>query len=264
MIGDESLNEDDDVEEGAPAWMATFSDLATLLLTFFVLLLSFANMDIQNFRTALGSVKEAFGVQFDAVGEFEARATTPVELSPKMSQTTLKPDTLDYKAVALSSVKAFVKSKGMNRQIEVFGTPRGIVLRMKDILLFETGSNEVQESGKPMLDMIAELFSMFDGQLDILGHTDNKPIRTSRFPSNWELSTGRAVSAMRYITDVRNADVQRVRIGGYAHMRPIASNETEDGRATNRRVEFMFEYPEADKAGSRMFRIPLGGGSPRP
>lgn len=228
-------------EEGAPAWMATFSDMATLLLTFFVLLLSFANMDVENFRVALGSVKEALGVQFEVEGKFEAMSTTPVELAPVPASPEIeRPGTIE--AIAAELVRKYVKKKNMQDQVTVTASARGVILRLKDVVLFDTGSDDLTELGKPVLNMIAELFSRFDGQLAIEGHTDNRPISNVRFPSNWELSAGRAASVLRYLTSEQHVELKRTHIAGYADVQPLATNDTPDGRAKNRRVEFVFEH----------------------
>lgn len=228
--------------EGAPAWMATFSDMATLMLCFFVLLLSFANMDVQNFRTALGSVKEAFGVQFKTRGNIEAMATSPVELSDVQSAATLY-ETTAVDAESIAIVEEFVRDQGLEDVLEVEGDARGVIVRAKDRVLFDSGSATLRDEGVPVLLSLSDLFRSFQGTLAIEGHTDNRPISNAQFPSNWELSGGRAAAALRYmISDGLDSD--RAKIAGYADLRPVAANDDEQGRAHNRRVEFVFEYDE--------------------
>ncbi len=248
-------------EEGAPPWMATFSDMATLLLTFFVLLLSFANMDVQNFRVALGSVKEAFGVQFKVYGDIEAMSTTPVELSDTQSSPYIV-DPGSLMAEALSEVQKYVSERGMRDKVAVIGTPRGIVLRMKDVVLFDVGSADLKEKGKPALDVIADLFERFDGTMAVEGHTDNRPISTSRYPSNWELSTARSTAVLRYLTVDKKLDTKRLGVAGYADVRPVLPNDSADHRAKNRRVEFVFDYEtkvtdDGQAKKMPMFKIPF-------
>ncbi len=232
--------------EGAPAWMATFSDMATLMLCFFVLLLSFANMDIQNFRTALGSVKEAFGVQFKVRGTFQAMSTSPVELSPKVSGSTLVELTaVDPESLAI--VEEFIRSKGLEDALEVDGEARGVIVRAKEAMLFDSGSADLKDGAVPMLRAMSELFGEFSGTLAIEGHTDNRPISTLQFPSNWELSGARAAAVLRYML-ADGTDIELVHIAGYADTRPVMSNATTEGRARNRRVEFVFEYDKEHAA----------------
>ncbi len=231
--------EQEEVDEGAPPWMATFSDMATLLLTFFVLLLSFANMDVENFRVALGSVKEAFGVQVHTRGNIEGMTTSPVELSTVQSLPWIqKPPDVDKDTAAVAE---YIKKKGLEEKIDVVGTARGIVLRIKDVVLFGVGSDELSEGAAPVLEAVGGVFAAFDGDMTVEGHTDNVPIASGRFPSNWELSTARAISVMRELTGKNSVAASRVRVAGYADSKPIASNDSVDGRSKNRRVEFLFE-----------------------
>ena len=257
--------DEEEVVEGAPPWMATFSDMATLLLTFFVLLLSFANMDVENFRVALGSVKEAFGVQVQTRGNIEGMTTSPVELSTVQSLPWIeKPPDVDKDTAAVAE---YIKKKGLEKKIDVVATPRGIVLRIKDVVLFDVGSDELSEGADPVLKAVGEVFAAFKGDMTVEGHTDNVPIASGRFPSNWELSTARAISVMKELTSTDSIAASRVRVAGYADSKPIASNNNAAGRSKNRRVEFLFERGpgEADskgekkKRGSRpsAFRLPF-------
>jgi len=239
----EELTRDTESEEsgGSPAWMAPFSDITTLLLTFFVLLLSFANLDVANFRIALGSVRQAFGVQVKVDGAFEGLTTSPVELSDELSTSELEPETAPQLDSQVETVRQYVLLQGLDEKVEVVGTPRGITLRIKNVLLFDTGSDRLKSKAYDVLQLVVDLFGRFDGRLLIEGHTDNRPIRSARFPSNWELSTARSTAVLRYLRAQPGMDVTRVGVAGYAHIRPIAPNDGEADRAKNRRVEFVFE-----------------------
>lgn len=265
-------------EEGAPAWMATFSDLATLLLTFFVLLLSFANMDIQSFHEVLGSVKQALGVKAAEPGMIEATASKPVVIDSEGS-TQLA---LDTKAGILATqMQGKLEEAGMEGEVEIEASPRGLVLRIKDRVLFAVGSDELQPGAGKLLEVVADLAREFEQDIAIEGHTDDRPIRTSRFPSNWELSTARATSVLRDM-ERRGIDITRMGVAGYAETRPVAPNDTSEGRQRNRRVEFIFlsreEYsgdkkktapgaPEANdptKQGTPSILAPAADGAPAP
>ncbi|MEM9695509.1 MAG: OmpA family protein [Myxococcota bacterium] len=239
----------EEVEEGAPAWMATFSDLATLLLTFFVLLLSFANMDVKNFRTAMGSVKDALGVTFTNPGDFEGRSTTPIEISTVQAIPTLSIHEAHQIAKAAEEVvKRIVKERGLEEEVEVEGTEKGVILRTRDSVLFEPGSDVVQPRGYEALKLVGDLMQSFRGDLEIQGHTDNVPISTARFRSNWELSSARATSVLRHLNEEHALEEKRMHVAGYAATRPIAPLNTSAGRARNRRVEFVFELPVGEAA----------------
>ncbi|MCA9623211.1 MAG: OmpA family protein [Myxococcales bacterium] len=233
--------QDGDDGGGAPAWMATFSDLATLLLTFFVLLLSFANMDIQNFKTAMGSVKEAMGVQFKVDADFESLATSILELSPIQSGDHITVE--EFAELAAKRVRAYVEEQGLSDQIAVDAGAQGVVLRTRDTLFFDSASADVRPESSPTLNLVADLFGKFDGDLSVQGHTDSIPIHSSRFPSNWELSTARATAVMRALTEQRGLPVRRVHVAGYADTRPVVEGDDLEARTKNRRVEFLFMFP---------------------
>ena len=228
-------------DEGAPAWMATFSDLATLLLTFFVLMLSFANMDIQNFKTAMGSVKEAMGVQFKISGEFESLATDILELSPVQSGPHIAIE--EFAELAAARVKRYVEEEGLQDQVDVRATPRGVVIHANDNVFFGVGSADMRDHDSPVMALVANVFGKFDGDLSVQGHTDSVPIKSGRYPSNWELSTSRAISVMRHLTERRGIPRERIHVAGYADTRPVLEGDSLEARTKNRRGEFRFMFP---------------------
>jgi chemotaxis protein MotB len=231
-------------EEGAPGWMCTFADMSNLLLTFFVLLLSFANTDAQKFREMLGSVQDAFGVQKETWGDYMEKSTEAIDFSiqnrqgREESEKRQSPMSMDQ---ALSIVQALFE--GMEAQVEVLKDEAGVTVRVDGKLLFTTGSAELKPQAASVLNPISGLLEKYTFDLYILGHTDSVPIETRVYPSNWELSGARAAAALRYLSQ-RGADPQRLVAVGFADSRPIAPNNTPEGRARNRRVEFLFKDPE--------------------
>jgi chemotaxis protein MotB len=238
---------EDEVEAGAPLWMATYSDLATLLLTFFVLMLSFANMDVVNFQVALGSIRKAMGVQYEVKGRFEAQNTTPIEFAPRQSHN--KIEMMDVVRKAEKQVTRAVKKAGKSKAVDVKGTPRGLVVRMRDAVLFDRGRAELKPGGREALKIIEEIFAAFGGQMTIEGHTDDVPIYSTEFKSNWELSAARSIAVLRYFTGELEIGQERMQIAGYADTRPLVPNTSESGRTRNRRVEFLFQYPHMTSDG---------------
>ena len=235
------------VKKGLPPWMGTFADMCTLLLTFFVLLLTFANMDVKKFQDMLGSVKNAFGVQFQDVGKYQ-----PVlpEVKPQPSRTRMIQPTMPEpsiqearnaaEAAAMADrVRNLVNAVGLGNAVEIKSGPRGVRMRVKGQLLFEPGSANVRKSAKTLLANVVKVMNKYNFYLTVEGHSDNQPIRTERFPSNWELSAARASSVLRSLVSM-GVPPRRVSAVGYASNYPIASNSNEDGRNKNRRVEFVF------------------------
>lgn len=145
-----------------------------------------------------------------------------------------------------------IKDAGLDGRVSVNrqGKKR-VVTRLMDSVLFDVGKAEIKEEVKPVLARIAGILSKYDKTIEYIhieGHTDTLPISTEQFPSNWELSTGRAGSVVRYLIGETTIKDEKFSSAGYGEFRPIADNTTEEGRALNRRVEFSIELKESDAA----------------
>ncbi|MCB2185958.1 MAG: OmpA family protein [Deltaproteobacteria bacterium] len=234
------------IKKGLPPWMATFSDMCTLLLTFFVLLLTFANLDLQKFKDTLGSVRMAFGVQMEQVGQFQAiQANKPAESTPYRYQTmpnASMDDTARQEALAeemASQVRTMVNDAKLGDQVEISSGPDGVRMRVKGQLLFDAAQADVRQRAERLLKGVAEVMRRYQFYLTLEGHTDSVPIKTSQFPSNWELSASRAAAVLRTLVSL-GVPADRMAAVGYADNYPIASNSSDGGRGKNRRVEFVF------------------------
>lgn len=231
-------------EEGAPAWMATFADMVSLLLTFFILLLSFANMDIVKFREMMGSMKEAFGYQKEFHGNYnpELLVVDPPESAKRQAQKSKgdghsEEPQMDLRL--LKQIQRVIAEQKIEESVQADASNRGVVIRVRDQLMFKAGSDRLLPPAYVFLDEVSKLIGRFPYRVLIEGHTDNSPIRTRRFPSNWELSVARAIAVMRYLAEVGGIEHTRLGTAGYADTRPIESNDTAEGRMSNRRVEFV-------------------------
>ncbi len=239
----------EEVEEGAPMWMATFADMSTLLLTFFVLLLSFANMDAQKFREMLGSVKDAFGVQKQTPGDYMQRSSNPLDFSileqEQKSEGEGAASSRGEGSLSMDQAMSVMQAmfEDLGEGVEVVMGEEGVTVRVDGKLLFPSGAAEVRPEGLPVLDRVATLMHKYTFDLYIVGHTDSVPIQTPQFPSNWELSAARATASLRYLLQ-RGAEGERLVAVGFADSRPLADNTTPEGRARNRRVEFLFKNPD--------------------
>ncbi|NOY52949.1 MAG: OmpA family protein [Deltaproteobacteria bacterium] len=228
-----------DCEPGLPGWLATFSDMMTLLLTFFVLLLSMSSMDQQRIKEAIGSLQGSLGVlQGGTKTEINVR-----ELIPSLEIV----EVARRKLIAqnFNEVRKWLTKLKMEEKVRAGLTKDGIRLHIDSRLLFRVGGAEINPEAIPVLDKIAEVLRSNRAVVQIEGHTDNVPIHTARYPSNWELSTARAVNVLRYFVEKEKIDPARFSAVGYGAMRPIASNDTPEGRATNRRVMLLLKYPKA-------------------
>jgi outer membrane protein OmpA-like peptidoglycan-associated protein len=150
---------------------------------------------------------------------------------------------MDFVKKVEKQVSKAVRKAGKSKAVDVKGTPRGLVVRMRDAVLFDGGRAELKPGGREALQIIEELFVAFQGQMTIEGHTDDVPIRSLEFKSNWELSAARSIAVLRHFTDELKIGQERMQIAGYADTRPLNPNTSEDGRRRNRRVEFLFQYP---------------------
>lgn len=260
---------------GAPAWMATFADLMSLLMCFFVLLLSFSEMDVLKFKQLAGSMQEAFGVQRDIktkeipkgtsviAKEFSPGKPIPTKIKIMRQQTTDRPkrnikftDSTSMNNKAREEIKkelekevakkteesvkritAALKKEIKQGTIEVVGKNQEIVIRISEKGSFPSGSATLNKSFDKIMKKISFLVKSTPGDVIISGHTDNIPIYTYLFRSNWELSSSRAVSVLKAIIKNQKIKPQRLSVQGHADTIPLASNKTAAGRAKNRRVE---------------------------
>lgn len=227
-------------KEGAPPWIVTFADLTTLMLTFFVLMLSFANMDIVKFQEAMGSAQEAFGVTRNEQGQFQAveRAGTIAEMLGT------KKKSMDKAARERKSVAELVYDAayrtGLMRNVQIFyGNNGEMSVKVDGSVMFSPGSAILNTKVEPFLEGIAKIMLSYNFNLFIEGHTDNLPIKTKEFPSNWELSTVRATTVLRKLA-AAGVPQDRLAAVGFADRRPLRDNNTAENRAYNRRVEFRF------------------------
>ncbi|KPQ25048.1 MAG: chemotaxis protein MotB [Halomonas sp. HL-48] len=200
-------------------WLTSYLDVLTLLLTLFVLLLSLAPPG-GNDEGAAGSVAE---VSPGAIEDLPL-ATLAAGIQPRHSGLQPRFDGISIPGVDVSQGQ------------------EGVTLRINDSLLFDSGRARLTEQGRDLVGSLVDVLNAFEGQVSVEGHTDNVPISTSRFPSNWELSSARAIAVVRHLESL-GLNVSRMRAVGYADTQPMESNATSPGRAANRRVELLLRQP---------------------
>ncbi len=224
---------------GAPAWMATFADMMSLLLTFFILLLSFAEMDIVKFKDAMGSINQALGFMPENTGLFKQDSSPIDHQNPKSVPipTIIAVTTNDR---IIEELEQLISEMGLEDDVEVEDSSRGVILKVQGKMFFNRGTAELKPESNEVLNRIAGLMKKFPNNVSIEGHTDNVPMRGGRYSSNWELSTARAFSALTYLQDHSDVDIKKLHIAGFGSTHPVASNDTSEGRSKNRRVEFVF------------------------
>lgn len=225
---------------GSPGWMTTFSDLMTLLLTFFILLYSFSTLDaimFKNVANALQSVLQ--GESRPSIFPNEISTDQIITLD-NINIPNEDIETIDNELNELYNyVKNYVVEENLDKDISVKTNVRGVIIDINEKVLFDSGSDVLKEESKFILEKLSNLINEFDNELIIEGHTDNNPINTVEFNSNWELSVIRAVNVVRYFTEVKGISTNRISASGYGEYKPIQSNATEIGRMYNRRVNIL-------------------------
>ena len=228
-------------DEGIPPWMATFADMVTLLLCFFVLLLSFTNQDITNFRVLMGSIQEALGVQY----EDSAALSTPY------ADTTFKEreSVRDNRQIVELGVllKKAIRAKDLTHMAKVSTDKSGVMLRLNSQVVFAKGSVELTPEAKQALQMVIESMEKTDFNLVIRGHTDGETPESTLYSSNWDLSAARAARCLRYILEHSDIPAVRMKAVGYAGSKPLLPSTSEENRSANRRVEFFYLPPGRSK-----------------
>lgn len=268
-----------DTEIAIPKWLPTFADMMTLLMCFFVLLLTFAEMDIKRYEQIAGSMSEAFGVQRRIVAESVPMGTsvialefspgvprpTPIsepyqqddalpELAPEVAADEATPD-LELTEQMKRNVEAQIRATQADAaalaekltaeiasgEVEIETSGRRIVVRIRERGSFASGSAELKPEYQALMRQFRDVLAAQEGAVEVQGHTDDVPIATARFRSNWELSSARAVSVAEPLLEGGVLDPRRLSVTGFADARPLVANDSADARARNRRVEIVID-----------------------
>jgi len=227
-------------KKGAPMWLVTFADMVTLLLCFFVLLLSFANTDAIKFKEVLGSMKDAFGVQKERLelGK-QGGMELPIKLESTPSKSELEKDQL------VNLLKTMVREEGIDKNAMIALARSGVKMEIMETAgnaMFKPGGTELLDSSKRVLRKLIPIMREISYyKVTVEGHSDNVPLRSGLYPSNWELSSARAGSVVRFFIEEGNLDPKRFTAAGHADTQPLVDNDTPDNRSKNRRVSIVYE-----------------------
>lgn len=260
----------DDVKviKGAPLWMATFADMMALLMAFFVLLFASSELEVDKFRQVAGSLRDAFGnaPEDRRAGVIEILGARRTEGGPVVDQQPLDPPAVtaelppaldpleaerieqqareerEERAAALRGALAdAIREEVGGSGVQVDQDGDKVVIRFPNKIAFPSGQGELTETFLATIDKLTPVLRETAGDITVAGHTDNVPISGGQFSSNWELSAARAANVVERITTAGGIAAPRVSIRGYADSRPMAPNDTEEGRARNRRVEISIQ-----------------------
>jgi len=244
-------------EGGGEAWRTTFNDLMTLLMVFFVLIFAMSSIDLKKSTGLIGSLQSGLGA-FEAGKRVDL---TVIDVKPSTQEmentvnnhreiyhdllTNLKENTEsvynDEKIDNLTSdrPKKYLHALELLPGVETSYTDHGIYITLKEHILFHSGKADIHPNGIPVLNKIIDVVRPTKFKIRIEGHTDNVPIHTKQYPSNWELSIDRAVHVLKFFIQFGNISPKRLSAVGYGEVKPLVDNESAEHQATNRRVEIV-------------------------
>lgn len=260
------------------SWLIPYADILTLLLALFIVLFAASEVNSQKFQEISDSFNQELqggtGIldQQSAVETFEetSKLAEPNDADPTEGEATTPPEeeddkiemtaeeieqlalAEDYKELAAiqDKVKAYIAERDMEDKLEAELTSKGLVLKIKDGVLYRSGSADISEESQKIAEEIGKMLVTDPPRsIFIEGHTDNIPSTSSEFPSNWELSSARAINFMKILLENDDLDPRKFSATGFAEHQPIAANDTAEGRAENRRVEVLislYSHEETD------------------
>lgn len=229
-------------EENGEAWLLPYSDLMTLLLALFIALFAISQTD----QTKVQQMAQAFSSAFNMGGPsfFNAMGPSASPQREMMSAEDQGNAAYIQENQTLEDMKKqmdeYIKQNNLQEDLSTQMEEEGLMIRIKERALFPSGSAELVAESQRIGPLVAGLLASIPERVLISGHTDNDPINTAQFPSNWELSSTRALTFMKYLLSLNSTlKPQRFSAIGYGEYRPIASNDTEEGKQKNRRVEIL-------------------------
>lgn len=244
---------------GAPEWMTTYSDMVTLLLTFFIMLFSMATIDKNKFTDIAKSLSNSLMnlstgesildssgksiITVDFVNPSDKNLPEQkekyIESAEEMvidAQRQIHNMEMD---IAKDEIRQAADAQGIGEKVEIVEEKDYILVRLESEVFFDSGSADIRPGGFLVLQQFAEILRNIDNEILVSGHTDNVPINTPLYKSNWELSTARATTVVRYFTETLGLDPMKFTATGNGEFRPIEDNNTAEGRQRNRRIEIM-------------------------
>ena len=252
-------------DAGGAYWMDTYGDLVTLLLTFFVLLFAFSNIDAAKWEALVGSFTGISVMSIDPLSP-DVAIQRPIEnFGPKgnvydndtaaqeEADEAAADEEIDLIKVSIAKMyalyehmKAFVEGHDIDAEVVLIADEYSVKMVFNDMIFFETAKADLLQESLPILDQVVDLFIQLEQEglyetLRIEGHCDKRPINTSKYPSNWELSADRALQVCSYFRQTSLLDPSKLMFAGFGAERPLIDEETPEAYARNRRVEFHAE-----------------------
>lgn len=233
-------------EGGSASWMTTFSDLMSLLLTFFILLFSMSNVSGDKFNQVAYSLSNSLlgggdGIMDGVIVPFEDENTGTNETAVPVRE--LDTMGMDPELIEMyNRVINFVEQNGIEDKVLISADPNGVYVNVSNAILFGKESASISREGRSVLKSVGKLLNQLDNKVVIEGHTDNIPNAYGQYATNWELSVSRAVAVLRYLNEKERVHATRLSAVGFGEHQPLAPNDSEENRARNRRVNIVVVY----------------------
>ena len=219
---------------GVSEWMTTYSDLVTLLLCFFVLLFSFSVIDAKKFEAIIRSFQGSLGVLDSGKTIDEDQYISQALQSNRLLREQQEAESMEW---LYRQLDEYIQQNNLEGTVVLGVEERGLLIRFKDQVLFDSGKAIIRKDGEPIVQSIGEILKQNDRAIRVEGHTDNVPMHSLLYPSNWELSTARAVNVVKFFIEKVGIAPTRLSAAGYSEYHPIADNDTAENRQKNRRVD---------------------------
>jgi chemotaxis protein MotB len=243
-------------------WLVSYADFITLLFAVFVVLYAMGQTDKAKTEAVIASLQSSFGLA--SVGapspKMNVIPSKPLSIMPSLKpEISVNPagrstralgrvraEEKDFRQIK-SSIEAYLVKQGAQSKVSLTITRRGLIVSLKEAGFFDSGQAQIRSDAYELINTISEVMTQYNNPLRVEGHTDNIPINTSQFPSNWELSTTRATNGLKYLVKHFDVDPDKISATGYAEFRPLADNATPEGRAKNRRVDLVMLSGEGER-----------------
>ncbi|NCA70308.1 MAG: flagellar motor protein MotD [Sphingobacteriia bacterium] len=249
-------------------WLISYADFITLMFAFFVVLFAMSSIDETKVRALSGSFSSAFrggGLLEGRDGIIPAVQTikpSPLIIPMPSEDEVLIREASDRMRRMAREIRQVLSPLIQDGKISVGDNDSGIQIDISSNLLFKAGQADLDPLALSPLRLLAQVLSEASFPIKVEGHTDSTPISNARFPSNWELSAGRAAQVVRVFIE-SGLDAGRLNVAGYADQRPVGDNATPEGRERNRRVAIIIEMPTIKRSASSLGLInPIDPGSP--
>ncbi|MBT1073280.1 flagellar motor protein MotB [Pelotalea chapellei] len=243
-------------------WLVSYADFITLLFAVFVTLYAMSQSDKKKTEEVMQSIQQSFGMiqssapapkinvipsqQMSVIPAIKPQISIVAGSRAARGQTRTRAEEKDFRQIK-STIEAYLVKQGAQHKVSLTITRRGLIVSLKEAGFFNSGQANIRPDAYELINTISEVVTQYNNPLRLEGHTDNMPISTGQFPSNWELSTARATNGLKYLLKHFDVDPETISATGYAEFRPLASNDTSEGRARNRRVDLVMLSSEGER-----------------